>query len=190
MHRVLIALVAACAAFSSVAAAQGIEEKAQVCTPCHGENGVPVEQSFPVPVIWGQNPGYLFFQLRDFKTGARKNEQMTPVVDALDRDDLMPLAQYFAKRQWPKLDQPQPPPDVAATAQHVNAAVVCTNCHQEGFKGDNTQPRLAGQTRAYLQKAMTDTRSGTRDANVGMTSLFKEITDQDIAAMAAWLAAK
>ena len=190
MNRVLVALLLALGAFPSVTRAQSIEQKAQVCTTCHGEHGVPVEQSFPVPVIWGQNPGYLFFELRDFKTGARKNEQMTPVADALEHDDLMPLAQYFAKQQWPKLQQPQPPPDVAAAAQHVNAAVVCTNCHQAGFMGDNAQPRLAGQVRAYLQKTMTDARSGARDNNVGMTSLFKELTDQDIAAMAAWLAAK
>jgi cytochrome c553 len=144
MNRVLVALLLALGAFPSVTRAQSIEQKAQVCTTCHGEHGVPVEQSFPVPVIWGQNPGYLFFELRDFKTGARKNEQMTPVADALEHDDLMPLAQYFAKQQWPKLQQPQPPPDVAAAAQHVNAAVVCTNCHQAGFMGDNAQPRRPG----------------------------------------------
>ena len=56
--------------------AQTIEEKAQICSACHGENGVPVKQDFPVPVIWGQNAGYLYFQLRDFKSGVRKNEQM------------------------------------------------------------------------------------------------------------------
>ena len=59
----------------SAARAESIEEKAQVCAACHGENGVPVEQSFPVPVIWGQQLGYLFFELRDFKSGARKNDR-------------------------------------------------------------------------------------------------------------------
>ena len=54
--------------------AQSIEEKAQICSACHGDNGVPAEQSLPVPVIWGQNFGYLFAQLRDFKSGARQSE--------------------------------------------------------------------------------------------------------------------
>ena len=58
----------------AAAHSETIEEKAQVCAACHGENGVPPEQAFPVPVIWGQNLGYLFFQLRDFKSGARKND--------------------------------------------------------------------------------------------------------------------
>ena len=147
----LVAFVAL-VALPTVVAAQSIEEKAQICTACHGENGVPPEQSFPVPAIWGQNLGYLFFQLRDFKSAARKSEQMTPVVDALERDDLMPLAQYFSKKPWPNLEQPHPPAEVTAVARRVNASVVCTSCHLEGFKGDSTQPRLAGQVRAYWKR--------------------------------------
>ena len=133
------------AALPNAVAAQSIEEKAQICAACHGENGVPAEQSFPVPVIWGQNIGYLFFQLRDFKSGARKNDQMTPVADALEGGDLMPLAQYFWKKPWPNLEQSHPADDVATVARRVNASVVCTSCHVEGFKGDSTQPRLAGR---------------------------------------------
>ena len=41
------------------AAAQSIEEKAQVCGACHGENGIPTDKS--IPVIWGQHQGYLTF---------------------------------------------------------------------------------------------------------------------------------
>ncbi len=172
----------------SAARAQSIEEKAQVCAACHGENGVPVEQSFPVPVIWGQQLGYLFFELRDFKSGARKNDVMTPIAQGLEQADLMPLAQYFSKKAWPDLRQPAAAAADAADAQRVNASVVCTSCHQEGFKGDSTQPRLAGQVRAYLQKTMLDFRSDERANNPGMTGFMKGLTEQDIAAMAAWLA--
>ena len=172
----------------SAARAESIEEKAQVCAACHGENGVPVEQSFPVPVIWGQQLGYLFFELRDFKSGARKNDQMTPIAQGLEQADLMALAQYFSKKAWPDLRQPAAPAAATADAQRVNASVVCTSCHQEGFKGDSTQPRLAGQVRAYLQKTMLDFRSGERANNPGMTGFVKGLTEQEIAAMAAYLA--
>jgi len=164
--------------------AQSIEEKAQICMACHGENGVPAEQ---VPVIWGQNLGYLFFQLRDFKSGARRDEQMTPIAEALEDGDLMALAQYFCKKPWPRLQQPEPPPHVAAAARQASASVFCTSCHYEGFKGDSAQPRLAGQARGYLQRTMSHFRSGTRSNNPGMTGLMKSLTDDDIAAMAAWL---
>jgi cytochrome c553 len=170
--------------------AETIEEKAQDCTSCHGEDGVPASgQSSPVPVIWGQNLGYLFFQLRDFKLGARKNDVMSPIAEVLARDELMALAQYLSKKPWPKLQQPHPPADVAALAQRANSSVVCTSCHQEGFIGDGTQPRLAGQVRAYLEKTMSDFRSGARGNNPGMTDLMKAITPADSAALAAWLGA-
>ena len=160
IKNLLVVIFVALGSLPSAVAAQSIGEKAQICAACHGESGVPPEQSFPVPAIWGQNLGYLFFQLRDFKSGARKNDQMTPIADALERDDLMPLAQYFSKKPWANLEQPHPADDVAAVARRVNASVVCTSCHLEGFKGDSTQPRLAGQMRAYLEKAITDFSTG------------------------------
>ena len=187
MRRLSVPFALALTVLPFAAYAQSVEEKAQICTACHGENGVPPEQSFPVPVIWGQNLGYLFFQLRDFKSGARKNDQMTPISEGLERGDLMALAQYFSKKPWPNLQQPHPPADVAAVAQRANASVVCTSCHQEGFIGEGTQPRLAGQVRVYLEKTMTDFQSGVRGNNPGMTDLMKAISDQQIAALAAYL---
>jgi cytochrome c553 len=186
--RLSFAFALVLAALPLAASAQTIEDKALICEACHGANGVPPQQSFPVPVIWGQNLGYLFFQLRDFKSGARKNEQMSVVIDPMDPKDFMPLAQYFSKKSWPKLEQPHPPDDIAAVAKRVNASVVCTSCHLEGFKGDSTQPRLAGQNEAYLQKTMTDFASGARGNNPGMSGFMKGLTAQEIAAMAAWLA--
>lgn len=188
MPRLSLALAFALAALPLAAQAQTIEDKAQICEACHGGNGIPPQQSFPVPIIWGQNLGYLFFQLRDFKSGARKSEQMSVVVEPMDPKDFMPLAQYFSKKPWPDLQQPHPPADIAAIAQRVNASVVCTSCHQEGFKGDSTQPRLAGQEEGYLQKTMTDFGSGARGNNPGMTGFMKGLTAQEISAMAAWLA--
>jgi len=168
--------------------AQGIEEKAQICAACHGDDGIPTKQDFPVPVIWGQQTGYLFFQLRDFKSGARKNDNMTPIAESLEQSDLLALATYFSKKPWPNLQQPQPPAAQAAHAQQVNASVVCTSCHQQGFLGDSVQPRLAGQEQNYLKKTMTDFQTGARGNNPTMTAFMKGLTEADIAAMSAWLA--
>jgi cytochrome c553 len=55
-------------------AADPIEAKAKVCVTCHGENGVP--QLKTTPVIWGQNAGYMFLQLRDFQSGALQKTMM------------------------------------------------------------------------------------------------------------------
>ena len=71
-------------------------------------------------------------------------------MDLLEREDLMPLAEYFSKKKWPSLGQPPAPADVAARAQRANGSVGCTGCHQASYLGEGTQPRLAGQCKEYL----------------------------------------
>src|SRR5262249_23679927 len=147
----------------SALAADPIEEKAKLCTACHGENGVP--QLKTTPVIWGQNAGYLFLQLRDFQSGARKNELMSPIAATLSRDDLLPLAEYFPKLKWPNPAHPQAPQDVASKAQAAISSVGCIGCHLDHFQGDGSTARLAGQQHDYLQKTMMDFRTRTRGNN-------------------------
>jgi cytochrome c553 len=178
--------VVALALTAMAAHAQTIEEKAQSCAGCHGENGTPQQKDFPV--IWGQQLGYLYIQLRDFKNGARKNEQMVPIVEALDKEDLLPLAQHFAQKKWPNLQQPRAPADVAARAQRANESIGCIGCHQAGYLGEGTQPRLAGQYRDYLYKSMMDFRTGARGNNPGMSDLMKATPEEDIPALADYLA--
>jgi cytochrome c553 len=171
---------------TSGAAAQTIDEKAQVCAGCHGEQGVPQDRTWPV--IWGQQQGYLYLQLRDFKSGARKDDVMSPIAQTLERADMQALALYFSQKPWPNLQQPRADRGVATRAQTAINAIVCTSCHQAGFLGDSTQPRLAGLTREYLQKSMLDFRNKSRANNPGMSDLMLAISEQDVADIAAYLA--
>jgi cytochrome c553 len=166
--------------------AQTIEEKAQLCAACHGENGVPQQKS--TPVIWGQHLGYTYLQLRDYKSGARKNDIMSPLAQTMERDEMMALARYFSQTRWPDLQQPPAPADVAAQAMRANVALGCTGCHQASYLGEGTQPRVAGQTREYLYQSMMDFRTGSRGNNPGMSSLMLAISPDDIAACAEYLA--
>src|SRR6202161_337593 len=99
MLRPLMAFALAIALFPATARAQTIEQKAQTCSACHGENGVPQQKDHPV--IWGQQLGYLFIELRDFKVGARKNDLMSPIAQSLDVADLMPPTPYWSQKPWP-----------------------------------------------------------------------------------------
>jgi cytochrome c553 len=167
-------------------AAGPIEEKAKVCSACHGEAGIP--QLKTTPVIWGQNAGYLFLQLRDFKSGARKNDLMSPVAATLEKDDLLALGSYFSKLKWPNLQQPPAPQDTATKALQANASVGCTACHLDHFQGDGSTARLAGQQHDYLIKTMMDFRSGARGNNPGMSDLMKATSPEELAALAEYLA--
>jgi cytochrome c553 len=183
---IVSALAAALATLPGSVAAQPIEQKAQLCAACHGESGVPQQKT--TPVIWGQQLGYLYVELRDYKSGARKNDQMSAVAASLERDDMMALAQYFSQKPWPNLGQPRASEAAAAQALRATSSVVCTSCHQEGYKGEGTQPRLAGQQKDYLAQTMLDFRDGKRGNNPGMSDLMKSISESDIAVIAEYLA--
>jgi cytochrome c553 len=176
------------AAVLSTARAQTIEEKAQVCSACHGENGIPQDKA--TPVIAGQHQGYLYLQLRDYKLGTRANEQMAPIAQALERDEMMALAEYFSQQPWPSLRQPPASAQETATALRANAAVGCTGCHLGEYQGDGTQPRIAGQSKEYMAQTMLDFRTRARANNPGMTDLMRATSEAEIAAMAAYLAGR
>jgi cytochrome c553 len=181
-----LAVAAALLAAASFARAETIEEKAAMCGGCHGEDGIPQEKT--TPIIWGQYQGYLYLNLRDYKRGDRKDDQMTPVVDLLEREDIVALAEYFSKKQWPRLGQPAAPREVALRAQSANGSVGCTGCHQDSYLGEGTQPRLAGQWKEYLLQSMLDFRTRKRANNPGMSDLMLATSEDDIKAMAEYLA--
>ena len=185
--RCTLTLTAALLCVSSASfAADDIADKAKICAGCHGADGVP--QLKTMPVIWGQNAGYLFLQLRDFQSGARKNDLMSPIAANLAREDLLPLAEYFSKLKWPNLNQPPAPQDVATKAVAANSSVGCTGCHLDQFQGTGIMPRLAGQSREYLAKTIADFRTRGRGNNPGMSDLMIATPEGDLAALAEYLA--
>jgi cytochrome c553 len=188
LGRVTRVLLLVCVLFVAgrASAAEPVEEKAKLCATCHGEQGVPTQKN--IPVIWGQNQGYLIFQLRDFKSGARKNDLMSPIAAGIDPNDINAFAAYFSKLKWPNLQQPPAPADVAAKAQATAASVGCPGCHLAYFQGDGTTARLAGQNHDYLLKTMNDFRDKTRGNNPGMSDLMKATSPEDIAGLAQYLA--
>jgi cytochrome c553 len=184
--RVLTALACLTAFAAMPARAQGIEEKAQLCSACHGENGKPADKT--IPNIWGQQAGYLYIQLRDFKRGDRKSEIMQPIASTFERNDMLAIAQYFSQKPWPDLGQPRAPKEVAQRAQTASGSIGCTGCHLEQFQGDSTVPRLAGQGRDYLAQTMADFRTRARGNNPGMSDLMIATAPDDLKALAQYLA--
>jgi cytochrome c553 len=177
---------AALAATGVGAYADDIAQKAAVCTACHGEQGVPTAPE--IPIIWGQNEGYIYLQLRDFKLGNRKNPLMSPVAQSLEKEDMLALAAYFSAKKWPALDQPSAPADVARHAEVVANSAGCQGCHLARWQGDGTTPRVGGQSIGYLRATMAAFRDGTRTNNPWMAALLKTYSDADIDALARYLA--
>ena len=179
-------IVAALLSAATAAWADAIADKIEVCSACHGDKGLPAEPA--IPIIWGQNEGYLYLELRDFQKGARKDDQMTPIAQSLSKEDAQALAAYFAGKPWPRTEAPSASKANEAAAMTAIKSVVCGSCHLEQFQGDSTIPRLAGQQHDYLAKTMTEFRNRTRANNPGMSDLMNTVTPEQITAMAAYLA--
>ena len=96
---VAVALAIASGGCAVTANAQTIEEKVQICASCHGDDGKPIDKT--TPAIWGQQQGYIYIQLRDFKRGDRRNDIMQQLASSMERGDMLAIAEYFSKKRWP-----------------------------------------------------------------------------------------
>ena len=174
------------AALAGMATAADIATLAATCAACHGADGHPATPD--IPNIWGQNEGYIYFELRDMKSGDRKNELMAPIVATMSKGDMMALAAYFAAKPWPDLKQANATSADAAIGASLDTSIGCSACHGANYKGDSTVPRLASQSVTYLQAQMLAFRTGARANNPGMTSLMKAAKPDQLKAMARYLA--
>src|SRR5262245_5594616 len=69
-------------------------QKAVQCQACHGLDGLAKIPG--APHLAGQVQEYLVTAMRDYKSGARKNEMMTVVMQQLSQEDIEDLAAYYA----------------------------------------------------------------------------------------------
>ena len=77
-------------------AAEG-QTKSKTCVACHGPDGNSPAPDFPK--IAGQHYDYLVKALKDYKSGARKNAIMAPIVANLTPRDIEDLAAYYSSQK-------------------------------------------------------------------------------------------
>jgi cytochrome c553 len=85
---------------------------AQVCTACHGNDGVGILPEYPT--LSGQHRDYLEHALLAYRRGTRKNAIMQGFAAQLKDEDIRALAAYFSQQQ-PALWTPRPPRAPAAS---------------------------------------------------------------------------
>ncbi len=89
----------------SAAQAQAIEQKVAVCKACHLTGAL--QNTSVIPNIWGQSEGYVYIQLRDFKSGARnapEDAAMRGFVGTMSDADMLEMAKYASTQPWPKVE--------------------------------------------------------------------------------------
>jgi cytochrome c553 len=182
----LLALPAPARAAADVAAGQ---EKAKICTPCHGAGGVSVTPG--IPSLAGQQDQFIQWQLVFFRSGRRPNPAMAPIVADLSDADVRNLGAYFSSLPYPPraVDASADPARVAQ-GRTIAAQHRCSSCHKDDFRGERAAAAIAGQRQDYLVKALTDYRSAARPS-VGvaaMTEAAAGLDDEQIAAVAYYVA--
>jgi cytochrome c553 len=175
------ALVMLATLAAPINAAESIEEKLQVCSSCHGQNGQPIDAT--IPIIWGQQQSFLMKQLHDFKSGDRDSPIMSAFLQTFKQEELRPTAAYLASKTWPAGHAA-----AATSASPPNGIAVCRACHQPNFEGGAPAPRLAGQSYEFLIGAMNSFADGKRTNSADMMKLMQALSTAEREAMAHYIA--
>ena len=161
-----------------------ISEKLELCAGCHGKKGASNNPEYPI--LAGQHLYYLYVQLKDFKSGFRKSEIMSPLAAELEKADMLSIAKYFSEQKWPGIGF-RADPAKAAKGEKATTAGQCVQCHLGGYEGNSRIPRLAGQHPKYLKKTMIDFKNKVRTNSPAKSSLMVSYDDADIEAMSDFL---
>ena len=183
-----VAATIACSPFAHAADIAAGKAKAELCAGCHGDNGI--SQTENIPSLAGQLDQFIQWQLVFFRAGTRKNEQMQPVVEQLNNDDIRNLGAYFAQLPPPKATKPDDNPDLSKKGAQAAAGRRCASCHTDTFAGTKAVARIAGQREEYLVKALRDYKSGVRagGAMAAMADVAYPLSEEEIEALAHYLA--
>jgi cytochrome c553 len=161
--------------------------KAELCVGCHGENGI--SQMENIPSLAAQPDQFIQWQLVYFRAGTRKNEQMQPIIEQLDNEDIRNLGAYFAQLPPPKAP-PDDNPDMSKKGAQAAAGRRCASCHTDSYAGTKAVARVAGQRQDYLLKALQDYKSGVRSGGgqAAMADVAYPLHEEEIEALAHYLA--
>ena len=184
---IVLAAVFACGSPARAADIAAGKEKAELCVGCHGEGGI--SQIENIPSLAGQPDQFIQWQLVFFRSGTRKNEQMQPIVEQLNNEDIRNLGAYFSSLTLPKGPKDDDP-DLSEKGKQAAAGRRCASCHTDSYAGTKAVARIAGQREEYLVKALGDYKSGVRagGAMAAMADVAFPLSEEEIEALAHYLA--
>jgi cytochrome c553 len=169
------------------------------CAACHGPQGQGTDNDY-FPRLAGKPAGYLMNQLVAFRDGRRRYAPMNYLLEYQANPYLRQMADYFAALR---------PPPVAPAVSDASATVLarghslvtvgdpahgvppCSGCHGPTLTGmEPAIPGLTGLRAKYISAQLGAFRYGTRTAAEPdcMQVVAASLTENDVTAVAAWLA--
>ena len=162
------------------------------CVSCHGAAGNSTITANPK--LAGQHENYLYKQLVDFTTPQRNQPVMSTYAKMLSDADKKNVAAYLgAQLAKPGAAKNKDTIDLGRKIYRGGIAdkgvAACASCHGAAGAGLPVQyPRLAGQHQDYTVTQLTNFRTGTRKNSVQMTTLAKRMSDDEMKAVADYIA--
>lgn len=100
MRKILIIAIAGliCGpAYAAEGNAEAAKGKTSMCEGCHGiyDYKATFPKVYRVPMIGGQQPGYIAKALEEYKTGVRTQPNMRAIALGLSEQDIADLAAYY-----------------------------------------------------------------------------------------------
>ncbi len=166
----------------------------QVCSNCHGVNGVSVSPGFPK--LAGQQKEYLVDQLTDFKTHSRADPNAQRFMwgfTHLTDTQIDELATYFSSQSVVlgdagELDLINEGKAIYHSGLPDKGVAACVACHGQHGEGMNQFPRLAGQHADYVMKQLeVFQQTDTRPRGAAMKAVCANMSDRDMRAVAAFV---
>src|SRR3990167_1312391 len=149
------------------------EAKAIICSACHGNDGISINQEWPN--LASQHAKYIIKELTDFKNGKTRQEPtMTAMVANLSDTDIDDLAVFYASKGL-KISEKVKEKTAGGEEiyrrgdlqKHITA---CIACHGPDGKGNGPAgfPLLSGQNPKYTIKQLNlfKDKSRTNDINI------------------------
>ncbi len=187
----MLALASASHAAGDAAAGQA---KSAVCAGCHGPDGNSASPTFPK--LAGQTPEYLVKQLKDYKSGARKDPVMSGMAAPLSDADIANLSAYFAQQKV-SVSSAAASEEVVKRGERLyrggNAKFgvsACMSCHGPSGHGIPPRfPKVSGQHAMYTTKQLRDFKNEARanDSDV-MTRIAFRMSEAEIQAVSEYMA--
>lgn len=195
----LTLLATGTASGQTLSAPDTMDARVQACTPCHGVSGKGTNDPY-FPRLAGKPSGYLYNQLLAFRSGRRKYPPMNYLLQFMPDDYLKKISEHFAE-QRPALPSPAANEVSQAILAHGEAIAkqgdiergvpACVSCHGASLTGQEPAiPGLLGLRATYLSAQLGAWRYGTRTAIAPdcMQIVAGHLTEEDVRAVAAWLA--
>jgi cytochrome c553 len=168
----------------------GATVAADSCIACHDPNGLSAGPA--IPSMSGQSARAIYKQLSDFKSGARVNPAMAPIIAGLTPQQMVDVAAYYSRLPRRNADIASQP-DAGATMRHLvtngdstRAIPACDACHQSFTGGPLEAPQLTGQYPDYTAaqlRAFAD-HSRHNDLYGRMRVIAGKLTDTEVSALA------